>query len=92
MQLIKIPIPTETVQVKIPKRKHSRRWQKKYLKKYGTKVIVLPHNREDILYDEQNDITYAYPDMYYRLKKELENLRVVAPPFTSFERDFSGWI
>lgn len=71
MQIIEIPTPTKTVQAKVHRRKSSRRWQKKWQKRFGMKVIVLPHNAEDILVDEARDIAYAYPVMFRRLQREL---------------------
>ena len=42
VNIIIVPDYTETVPAKMPRKRHSRRWRKKYLKKYGWKIVAKP--------------------------------------------------
>jgi hypothetical protein len=59
-------LPTETVQVRRHKRKSSRRWQKKYLKKFGTKQVA-PQK----IYQIGNKILIS-PEMYRKAMDQIQ--------------------
>lgn len=73
MQLIVVDDITETVLVKTPKRKHSRRWVKKFRKKYGETFVSRPTIPNDE-YMLTGNFVYGSVRAIARLKSETKSL------------------
>lgn len=69
-RLIVNPVPMKTVQARRHNRKSSRRWQKKWLKRFGTVSVpaISAEDQQKLLVDERAGIIYCYrpAEMYIR--------------------------
>jgi hypothetical protein len=66
-KIITNPLLTEAIQTRFPKKKNSRRWQKKYRKKY---YIIRP--MEKLIINHHDRTIYCHPAVAERLQEELK--------------------
>lgn len=69
LQIIEVPLSRVEVQVKRHKRKSSRRWQKKWLKRFGTRTEYHRMFKPgEVILDEIHGIVYAHPEEARNMK------------------------
>jgi hypothetical protein len=90
-KMIVVPVPTITKQAKRHQRKSSRRWQKKWLKKFGTVTIIDPKvNLDSMMIDQSRGIVYAYPHQVGLLRSMAET-QVKGPDWNREWKQGHNW-